>query len=112
MLTLKKYQAGALAALGRFFEEARVLGPEGAYGKVTAEPEVAARLGALRRYRAVEGMPGVPCVGIKIPTGGGKTIVAAHALRVVAGAWMGRDFPFVIWFVPSEAIRSTSRKDR
>ena len=29
----------------------------------------------------------IPVVSIKVPTGGGKTIIAAHALKAMASAW-------------------------
>ena len=45
-----------------------------------------------------------PYVCIRIPTGGGKTIVAAHAVGVVAREFLQADNPMVLWLVPSTAI--------
>jgi len=46
----------------------------------------------------------IPYVCIRIPTGGGKTIVAAHAVGVVAKNYLQTDNPMVLWLVPSTAI--------
>jgi len=45
-----------------------------------------------------------PYVCIRIPTGGGKTIVAAHAVGVAAKEYLQADNPMVLWLVPSTAI--------
>lgn len=45
-----------------------------------------------------------PYVCIRIPTGGGKTIVAAHAVGVAAREYLQADNPMVLWLVPSTAI--------
>ena len=81
-MNLKEYQQAALATLGRFLEEARITGPQAAYGTITQEPELARRLG---RYGgglpADSGIAHVPHVCLRLPTGGGKTILAAHAVQ-------------------------------
>ena len=46
----------------------------------------------------------IPYVCIRIPTGGGKTIVAAHAVGVAAKEYLQADNPMVLWLVPSTAI--------
>ncbi len=46
----------------------------------------------------------IPYVCIRIPTGGGKTIVAAHAVGVTAKDYLQVDNPMVLWLVPSTAI--------
>lgn len=45
-----------------------------------------------------------PYICIRIPTGGGKTIVAAHSVGVVAKEYLHADNPMVLWLVPSTAI--------
>ena len=44
-MKLKQYQTDTLSVLRRFFEEARIAGPKGAYEAITKEPEQAKRLG-------------------------------------------------------------------
>lgn len=45
-----------------------------------------------------------PYICIRIPTGGGKTIVAAHAVGIAAKEYLQADNPMVLWLVPSNAI--------
>lgn len=45
-----------------------------------------------------------PYICIRIPTGGGKTIVAAHAVGVAAREYLNADNPMVLWLVPSTPI--------
>lgn len=105
-MQLKPYQTDTLIVLRRFLEEARVAGPKNAYDSVTSEPEQAKRLGRYRTgYSVLEGMPGAPYVCLRLPTGGGKTILAAHAIGVARDAWIEKDYPIVLWLVPSNTIR-------
>lgn len=51
-----------------------------------------------------ETIPGVPRVCIKVPTGGGKTFLAANAIRPVFDSMSGNHPKAVVWLVPSDAI--------
>ena len=105
-MQLKPYQADTLAILRRFLEEARVGGPANAYESITKAPVQARRLGRYRAdYTALAGLPGTPYVCLRLPTGGGKTILAAHAIGVACDAWVEKDHPLVLWLVPSNTIR-------
>lgn len=46
----------------------------------------------------------VPNVCLKVPTGGGKTLLAAAAVGSIAGGYLGRHTGLVLWIVPNEAI--------
>ena len=107
-MQLKQYQADALAVLRRFFEEARMAGPKNAYETITREPDYADRLGRYGgTYRApLADLPNVPYVCLRLPTGGGKTILGAHAVAVARDAWVEKDYPLVLWLVPTKTIRS------
>ena len=51
----------------------------------------------------------MPCVCLRIPTGGGKTLLAAHAIGRLARGWPGNTphpQPLALWLVPSDAIRT------
>ena len=107
-MELKQYQADTLSVLQRFFEEARVFGPKEAYECITKEPELEARLG---KYGGVytppfEDFPGMPYVCLRLPTGGGKTILGAYAVHVARDSWIDRDYPLVLWLVPTNTIRT------
>ena len=105
-MQLKPYQADTLALLRRFLEEARIAGPKNAYEAITCEPEQAERLGGYAGYYTpLNQMPDVPYVCLRLPTGGGKTILAAHAVSVARNAWIEKDYPLVLWLVPSNTIR-------
>lgn len=105
-MQLKPYQSETLAVLRRYLEDARLAGPAGAYDRVTASPEQAKRLGRYRgAYTALDGLPGTPYVCLRLPTGGGKTLLAAHAIAVARDAWVEKDYPLVLWLVPSNTIR-------
>ena len=106
-MKLKEYQAETLAVLRRFFEEARMAGPKNAYEVITRAPEQAERLGryAAGGYTPLARLPDVPYVCLRLPTGGGKTILAAHAVAISRDAWIEKDHPVVLWLVPSNTIR-------
>ncbi|AVP56359.1 DEAD/DEAH box helicase [Pulveribacter suum] len=93
-ITLKSYQEQALKALSDYAQAARVQGAAHAF---------AAQAG--RAYQA-GAFGSVPCVCLRIPTGGGKTVLAAHAVPLLARDWMGQDAPVALWLVPSDAIRT------
>ena len=105
-MQLKRYQADTLSVLRRFFEEARVAGPKNAYEAITREPDQAGRLGGYAgAYAPLRGLPDVPYVCLRLPTGGGKTILAAHAVSVARNGWVEKDYPLVLWLVPTNTIR-------
>ena len=106
-MRLKQYQEDALSVLRRFFEESLITGPKDAYETITQEPELAERLG---RYggsyaAALEDLPQVPYVCLRLPTGGGKTILASHTVKVARDAWVQKEYPLVLWLVPTKTIR-------
>ena len=97
-MQLKQYQADTLAVLRRFLEEARMVGPKNAYETITTEPDYADRLGRYGgRYGApLTDLPTVPYVCLRLPTGGGNTILGAHAVAVARDAWVEKDYPLVM----------------
>jgi type III restriction enzyme len=105
-MKLKKYQEQTLATLACFFRQARISGPKVAYEAIVREPEQKARLGRYAgEYRPLEAVPNAPYVCLRLPTGGGKTLLAAHAVAVARDTWIERDYPLVLWLVPTNTIR-------
>lgn len=105
-MKLKQYQSDTLDVLRRFFEEARIAGAKNAYEALTREPEQVKRLGRYAGdYTPLEALPNVPYVCLRLPTGGGKTILGAYAVGIARDAWMEKDYPLVLWMVPSNTIR-------
>ena len=105
-MRLKQYQSNTLSVLRRFLEEARVAGPKNAYEAITKEPEQAERLGRhAGAYAPLDGLPDAPYVCLRLPTGGGKTILGAYAVAVARDAWIEKDHPLVLWLAPTNTIR-------
>lgn len=105
-MQLKQYQQDTLDTLRRFLQLARVAGPKNAYSEITEVPEQAKRLGRYRgTYRALDGLPDRPYVCLRLPTGGGKTILGACSIPLARDAWVEKDYPFVLWLVPTNTIR-------
>lgn len=99
MLTLKKYQEDALAALAAFLDDTR--------RKPLAE---AFRLALAAQHRSEPYQPifgdVVPSVCLRVPTGGGKTLLATHTVALAGKAILDTDAPVVLWLTPSDAIRT------
>ena len=99
-MKLHTYQKNCLAALRRFLKAAAAESPESAFVKATEE----------EAYHPAHQMEDVPFVCLRIPTGGGKTLIAAHAVGVVADAYMHTESPLCLWITPSESIMTQTLK--
>ena len=53
----------------------------------------------------------IPHVCLKIPTGGGKTLLATHAVKRINEHYFKRKTGLVLWVMPSEAIYSQTLKN-
>lgn len=103
MITLKDYQLRVLDSLREFFSQcARDGRPEGAFQAVQ-----------LRNGRTplpylpvqAEGMePDMPYVCLRVPTGGGKTLLACHAAGLAMTELLRAERAIVLWLVPSNTI--------
>ena len=92
---LKEYQIQTLQALQDYFKTAERMGsPNTAFYHKTNIP-----------YLPAPQLEAIPYVCMRVPTGGGKTLLAAHSVGIAATDWMKTDQPTVIWFVPSQTIR-------
>ncbi len=54
----------------------------------------------------------IPNVCFKVPTGGGKTLLAAAAVQRINQDYFGRNNGFVIWIVPSDTIYTQTSKQK
>ncbi len=50
-------------------------------------------------------LPGLPYVCLRIPTGGGKTLMACHAVGIAAKTFLQAERAVCLWLVPSNTIR-------
>ncbi|OPZ86342.1 MAG: Type III restriction enzyme, res subunit [bacterium ADurb.Bin429] len=103
MITLKDYQERVLESLRDFLRQS-------AHDN---RPEAAFRAVQLRtgrnpmRYLPVEAEglePGMPYVCLRVPTGGGKTLLACHAAGIAMTDLLRADRAVVLWLVPSNTI--------
>lgn len=102
-MKLKNYQNNTLDVIKAYFAELDTNTPEEAYRTITESSiDIMSRLGSQRGY--AKAALDTPTVAIKVPTGGGKTIIAAHAVKLIAES-QGREYPLVIWFAPNDTIR-------
>ncbi len=100
--SLKPYQQQALDALESYLHAARLQGARSAFESETGYGYNTQPFGE------------VPCVCLRIPTGGGKTLLAAHAVGVMAREWPNvgpmvspvSPKPLALWLVPSDTIRA------
>lgn len=109
-MELKSYQKEVIADLAHYLElVVELQSPAKAYQALWNEKNVPVGFG---------GMPNLcecaprctPNVCAKVPTGGGKTYIAASSLRTVFDAMPQRRAKAVVWLVPSEAILTQTRK--
>jgi type III restriction enzyme len=99
MLKLKTYQENALAALTQFLQACRSVSVADAFHAVLATQNR-----SNENYHTV--FADVPCVCLRIPTGGGKTLLAAHSVALAGKAVLDSDAPLALWLTPSDTIRS------
>ena len=105
-MQLKTYQRETMATLRRFLRDARLRGPKAAYESITKEEEQAKRLrGYGGTYTPLLGDEELPYVCLRLPTGGGKTLLGSYAISAAAQDYIGQEFPMVLWLVPSTMIR-------
>lgn len=100
MVQLKGYQERAIESLEAYFKlvheekSARV-----AYSKITQR-----NFNLSLPYRELDYLKGLPSVCIKIPTGGGKTLVGCHSIATANEHFLKADHSLVLWLVPSNPI--------
>ena len=93
-MELKKYQERVLEELETYLINTNKFGPKHAFISTTERPYGEEYFGE------------VPFVCIKVPTGGGKTLIATQAVKSILEKSLQKDKGIVLWFTPSEAIKS------
>lgn len=97
-MQLKQYQKQSLEALEQFFSIASAIGAEQAFERTLQQQTM-----TIVPYN--DRLNGIPSVCIRIPTGGGKTLLGCHSIPVAAGQYANTDSPIVLWVVPTDMIR-------
>jgi type III restriction enzyme len=103
-MQLKTYQKNVVGDLSRFLTLLTEKGSAAkAYKALWAEKNVNVGPDGLPYYHYnLQG--GVPDVCFKVPTGGGKTFLAASSIRAIYDAMPTATAKAVVWLVPSDAI--------
>ena len=102
MIQLKDYQQRVLDSLREFLSEsARKHDPEKAYSDVTARV-----YGQPLTYFKINDprFAAMPYVCVRVPTGGGKTLLACHTVGIALNRYLPAPHAVVLWLVPSNTI--------
>jgi superfamily II DNA or RNA helicase len=108
MLKLKNYQQTVIDEIKEFLVGANMYG-----GERGIRFSYMDRLGdEATSYKPINGLESVPFVCVKVPTGGGKTLIATNSIKVMQDNYLQpkNGTGLVLWFVPSDAIRSQTLK--
>lgn len=105
-LPLKEYQRESLDVLGRYCKE--VAGR--AKGDALRPERDAFEVVTGTDYYAPDAFEGVPYVCMRLPTGGGKTLIAAHGVGTIGRHLAHNDRPLCLWVTPTTTIRDQTLK--
>ncbi|MGE4488827.1 MAG: DEAD/DEAH box helicase [Kiritimatiellales bacterium] len=102
LFTPKKYQESALASVEAYFRECQRMGSaDYAFQETTKE-----LWSRKSDFAPLPGFPEeMPYFCLRVPTGGGKTYLAAKSVALVNNHLLHSDFSVILWLVPSKAIR-------
>jgi len=105
VITVLKNYLGELAIQRTEFEELKAIKPsmakyfnfpQEAWGKSTGKPTYFPKTNGLHEP--------LPDVYLKVPTGGGKTLLACHAIDLIHKLYLKKQTGLVLWIVPSTQI--------
>ncbi|MGB8646927.1 MAG: DEAD/DEAH box helicase family protein [Anaerolineae bacterium] len=101
MLTLKNHQQRALDTLSRYFQlVSQTHDADTAFYRVTRDLyERGVNYNPIAQLRAL------PYVCLRIPTGGGKTLLACYAISTTAHDLLQQERSVVLWLVPTNTIK-------
>ena len=110
-MQLKNYQQRCLDVLSRYFQACLQTGDSDlAFYNVTRQ-----MYGQGIPYHQIAELPGMPYICLRVPTGGGKTLIACHSVRLAVREYQRVDHGLVLWLAPSKTIREqtiNALKDR
>ena len=103
-LQLKNYQRQTLATLEKFLRAARIIGNDAAFAENRNAPSYSPR------YAPLPKLEDAPYICLRLPTGGGKTLLGACAINLAAENFLAQEYPLVLWLVPTDVIRRQTLK--
>jgi len=98
MFELKRYQTATIEALAEYLQMAQEKGAETAYIDFMKDKGI---VGV--SYNTYD-LGNIPYVCLRLPTGGGKTVLASYGIREAAFYYMNKLNPLVLWLVPTITI--------
>jgi type III restriction enzyme len=106
-LTPKIFQDSVLASVAAYFDACQRTGdPDAAFYQTTRD-----LWGQGSQYRPIAGFPAdMPYFCLRVPTGGGKTRLAARSVDLVNSKLLRTEHSVILWLVPSNAIREQTYK--
>ena len=103
-MNLKNYQRQTLETLEKFLSEAKLIGSAEAFANNRNAFSYSAE------YFSLKGLEDAPYVCLRLPTGGGKTLLGARSIELAAENFLEREYPLVLWLVPTDVIRQQTLK--
>ena len=105
-MELKSYQKQTLADLAEYIDHLKSMSPIQAWRQFWQARGVTPTLGhKIQPWNAIPNLDEVASVCLKVPTGGGKTFIAANAVKTIfSSAFHGRKHKLVVWLCPSDSI--------
>lgn len=97
MFKLKSYQLSALTALKEFLSIYKEKGVFEAYSEACYQ-------NGWKEVPYHDYFKEAPSICLRVPTGGGKTIIAASAIKILDEGTRETGAPVVLWLTPSDAI--------
>lgn len=103
MIELKDYQNRVLDSLRRFLKLCSQTGnSEASFREITTDEDTETSIPY--EHVNVAGLAELPYVCLRVPTGGGKTLLACHAAGIAMKELLHADRSVVLWLVPSNTI--------
>lgn len=91
---LKKYQKKSIEILDKFCNDCNSSTINESFKNITTN-----------QYLEIDGYDN-PYVCLRVPTGGGKTLIATKSLRILTNEYLNKDYHLVFWLAPSDKIVS------
>jgi type III restriction enzyme len=102
----KEYQSRVLASVEKYFDLCQAGDADTAFYQATKE-----LWGEGQKFHPLPGFASsMPYFCLRVPTGGGKTFLAASSIALVNSRLLHSDHSVVLWLVPSDAIREQTLK--
>lgn len=102
-MELKKYQTETIQDLNSYLDYILETGsPSKAYNKLWESKGVRVGIDGLQSYKEL--IPGVPSVCMKVPTGGGKTLLGCASLKPIFDRMQVDKKKVIVWLVPWDTI--------